>query len=522
MDASNLLSESRKLLNEVYALPSKLNQTEVNTLLVLGALIFLINFVFGGKHHRGKKVIPSVKGGFPFFGQVFDMIKGSPWDTMSEWVSQYGMIYKFHLFGSDAICVSDPALLEIVLNHKQVVFRKDLEWTYKPFMVLLGNGLVTAHGESWRKQRFLLAHHLRNDILDEIPQMGLEAVKRLSVKLDKAKSSGQVLEMAEEFRHLTLQVIAEALLSLDPEESNNTFAKMYLPIVEEGNLRTWHPERTYMLGPAWFAFRAAVKRLDDYVTSLIEKRWALRLSEQRKNGDKSSPNRKSDILDKILSAVPDADWGPAVVKQIRDEIKTFVLAGHETSASMLTWSLYELSVHPEYLEKVLSEAKTVYTAGHCNSAGHVLSLPPREKLDGLMFTEMCLRESLRKYSVVPTVVRKAAEDVQLGDYVVNRGATIMVSMQGVHHNPNIWPEPMRYLPDRFLEKPKPYTFIPFVDGPRSCLGQFLSLLESKVVLSSLLKKYRFELTNPEDAGLKHSFMIPIIPKRGHFFKIHDR
>ena len=98
----------------------------------------------------------------------------------------------------------------------------------------------------------------------------------------------------------------------------------------------------------------------------------------------------------------------------------------------------------------------------------------------------------------------------------------MINVQGVHHTPSIWPEPFVYRPSRFEVQPQPYTFLPFVDGPRSCLGQFLSLLESKVVLSTLLKRYRFELTNPLDAGNKHSFMVPIIPQTGHYFKVHGR
>ena len=507
---------------------TQLTPTEFYFASFLAVAVVLLNVVFrasGDKKGKAGKAIPSVRGGLPFFGQVFDMIQGSPWDTMSKWVGQYGKIYKFHLFGSDAICVSDPGLLEVVLNHQQLQFKKDLEWTYKPFMVILGNGLVTSHGESWRKQRFFMASYLRNDILEEIPQMGFEAVKRLSIKLDDAVKTGGVLEMAEEFRHLTLQVIGEALLSLPPEESDQTFAKMYLPIVEEGNLRTWHPERMYLPGKAWFDFRKAVKRLNDYVTSLIEKRWELR---KREEGASPPSTRRRDVLDKILSAYSEAnDWGPHAVRQIRDEIKTFVLAGHETSASMLAWSLYELcgvESNKPCLDKLLGECEKVYPSREfCDEKGHVQRLPSRAALsDGLVYTEMCLRESLRKYSVVPTVVRKASAEVQLGDYVIHKGSTIMVNMQGVHHNAEFWPEPMKYRPERFEQVPKPYTFIPFVDGPRSCLGQFLSLLESKVVLSSLLKKYRFELTNPQDAGLKHSFMIPIIPKTGHFFKVHLR
>ena len=271
------------------------------------------------------------------------------------------------------------------------------------------------------------------------------------------------------------------------QESDETFAHMYLPIVEEGNLRTWSPERMYIPSPAWFKFRSAVKRLDDYVSSLIEKRWALRLSEAVA-GDTS---RKQDVLDKCLGAIRVEDWNAGAIKQIRDEVKTFVLAGHETSASMLTWSLYELVKNPQYLKMVRAEATKVYASHQSladdNSGRYtVTGLPKRSELDGgLLFTECSLRESLRKYSVVPTVVRVAAEDTHLGDdYFIPKGTTLMINMQGVHHNPNIWPEPLAYKPERFLEEIKPYTFLPFIEGPRMCLGQFLSLLESKVRVCS--------------------------------------
>ncbi len=252
--------------------------------------------------------IPSVKGGLPFFGMVFEMLKGSPWDTMSQWVLKYGKIYKFSLFGSNAVVVADPELLKIVLKEEFRTFKKDLEWTYQPFLVILGNGLVTSDGKDWERQRQLLAHFLLVDILDVIPDMAIRAVNRLSKKLDKAKIDGTLLhlfswsylpahylnfqgttiEMAEEFRNLTLQVIAEAVLSLSPEESDETFARMYLPIVEEGNLRTWHPERMYMPGPAMYKFNMDVKRLNDYVTSLIVKRWDLKQAEKKEGNFISS------------------------------------------------------------------------------------------------------------------------------------------------------------------------------------------------------------------------------------------
>jgi len=491
----------------------ELTGTAIMGAVVLAVVLF---FVMGKKRITS---IPSVQGGLPFFGQMFIMLKGSPWDTMAKWVQEYGKIYRIQLFGADSIIVSDPELLKIILATKLNSFKKDTEWTYKPFLVLLGNGLVTSNGESWRKQRTLLANHLKIDILKEIPAMALKAVERLCVKLDKAKVDGTVIEMAEEFRHMTLQVIAATILSLSPEESDETFAHMYLPIVTEGNLRTWNPERMYLPTPAWFKFRSDVARINNYVTGLIEKRRKLRKDEAASGKPIA---RHQDVLDISLAAIPDEEWCPEVVAQLRDEVKTFILAGHETSASMLAWTVYELSSdhNKEALEKLKAEARAIY-ANHLDSAtGRVTSLPARSELDKLTYADCCLRESLRKYSVVPTVVRVNTLPVELGEHKIPAGNTFMINMQGVHHNPEFWPEPLVYKPERFFVPWAPYTFLPFVEGPRMCLGQFLSLLESKIVLSILLSTYKFEVTNKEDAGLKHAFMVPIIPKTGHYMKIH--
>jgi cytochrome P450 len=332
--------------------------------------------------------------------------------------------------------------------------------------------------------------------------------------------------MAEEFRSLTLQVITEAILSITPEESDKTFAHMYLPIVEEGNLRTWHPERTYLPNSAFFKHKAAVRTLNDYVVGLINARWDLMQLEKVQAAaagpgapDGVSP-RRQDILDKVLNSIDPANWTLETVHQVRDEVKTFILAGHETSASMLAWSLYELSVNQDLLKKMQGVAEITY--GPDRDIG-LTPLPSKDELnEKLEYAEWCLRESLRKYAVVPSVVRVPSCDVTGEGYHIPKGTCVMVNIQGAHHNEKYWPDSHRYDPDRFSRTPEPYTYLPFIDGPRVCLGQFLSLLESKIVLSLLVHRYTFEVVNTEDAGQTHPFMVPIIPKAGHVMRVHKR
>lgn len=484
---------------------------------IVAGVIFLVVLVKNRSKGLGK--IPYVKGGLPFFGQVFEMIKGSPWDTMDRWATEYGSLYKIHLFGSDALVVSDPDWLKVILSTKMTTFRKDLEWTYKPFLVILGDGVVTSHGENWRRQRVQLSGHLRNNILEFIPALAFSAYQRFCKKLDSTRATGGVLNFADEFRHLTLQVIAQAVLSISPEESDRTFAKMYLPIVEEGNLRTWDPTRAFIPNGNFFQFQKDVKALNDYVIGKIYARWELRQQEAKDIAAGKPVNRVYDLLDKTMSAVPAEEWGEKWAKQLRDEVKTFILAGHETSASMLTWALYELILHPELMEKLREEGRQVF--GQCFDpvTRKVTRLPENCKYEGLKFSESCLRESLRKYSNVPTVTRVPSEDVTIGDITIPKGTTVMINIQGVHHNPEFWPEPLEYRPERFYKEWKPYSFLPFADGPRVCLGQHLALLESKMVLAMFCLSYDFEIMNKDTAGNKHQFLIPIIPADGHHFKV---
>lgn len=130
------------------------------------------------------------------------------------------------------------------------------------------------------------------------------------------------------------------------------------------------------------------------------------------------------------------------------------------------------------------------------------------------------QESLRKYSVVPLVIRRVVSELDLDDYQIPAGSTLALHIQAVHHNPKYWPKPMSFDPTRFInQRPAPYTFLPFLEGPRNCLGQHLSLLESKIVLALLAQRYNFESEREimTELGCKatdprHRYMVPVTPK----------
>ena len=306
---------------------------EVAMSICILSIIVSLYSIFTAKSHllKIKMNMPYVPSPIPFFGSVKDFILNVPWDLITskskvfsnrltfelffrflitlvtskkilcaDWHLQYGPVFSFTLLGRTCVAISSPTYLRIVLQSKIKNVKKDVEFSYKPFLPILGTGIVTSEGKSWMRQRLNISAALRFDVLEDIPRITLIAVQTLCEKLDKAAEDGSTVELAEELRHLTLQVISATFFSLDAEESNTTFAQMYLPIVDEANKRVWHPERSFaFFFPFFWRHRKNCSRLDNYVSQLIEDRWELRQREQSKC-DSDDSKREKDILDRVL------------------------------------------------------------------------------------------------------------------------------------------------------------------------------------------------------------------------------
>jgi cytochrome P450 len=333
----------------------------------------------------------------PWLGQALNFLKYRPWDLIADWHAQYGPIVCFPLLGSDMYSVASPQLLKAVLQSKIASVKKDVQNVMKTFLVILGTGIVTSEDESWMKQRLKMSQPLRNDVLEMIPLQTLQAVQRLMVEWDAAAERGETVAVGSSLRHLTLQVISGTFLSLSAAESDSTFAKMYLPIVDESNARVWHPYRSYLfLLPAFWKQIYNVHRLNAYVSKLIRDRWHLRIEEREKN----ESSRITDILDRVLQAYekenPTSPFLPEEhIRQLRDEMKTFMLAGHETSAAMMTWAIYELLGHSELMEKVSTEGRRVFGHAMPDALKAVASdLPTFEQLSELALSEATLKVRL--------------------------------------------------------------------------------------------------------------------------------
>mmetsp|Transcript_26506 Transcript_26506/g.67408 ORF Transcript_26506/g.67408 Transcript_26506/m.67408 type:complete len:518 (-) Transcript_26506:88-1641(-) len=460
--------------------------------------------------NRGLSTVPSAPGYNWLLGHVIPLIKcvqqkKGAWDLMEEWIKERGPLVKFRILGTQGVALRDPVALKRIFQTGQRIYEKELDLSYRPFLPILGTGLVTADGELWQKQRLLMGPVLRADMLDDIIPIAKRGTDRLCAKLEKIKGTGKSIDIEEEFRLLTLQIIGDAVLSLSPEECDRVFPALYLPVMEEANKRVLRPYRMYLpLLPAWWQFRSRMARLNDYLITYFRQRWQARL--------KGLP-RPRDILDRVMDSIQEAGtpWDTKLEQQLCFEVKTFLLAGHETSAAMLTWSFFELSQNHDALKKVRDEADKVI--------GPNDAAPARRDVDGMIYTLAVLKEALRKYSVVPVVTRKLAADDELHGHKLPKGTMIACIIQGTH---NLYSQPTVFRPDRFMpggefdqweEGERLFTFVPFIQGPRNCLGQHMALLEARVILGGLARRFTFTPAHPGQ-DVRCAQVVPVGPVNG--------
>ncbi|MEH1101382.1 cytochrome P450 [Micromonospora sp. CPCC 205561] len=335
----------------------------------------------------------------------------------------------------------------------------------------LGDGLLTSEGELWRKQRKVIQPAFQSRRLAQYAGViGEEAallVRRLVARID-----GPPVDVLEEMTTLTLGVLGRTLLDAELggfHGVGDSFAAVQDQAMFE--LETLSTVPHWIPLPRQRRFRRARGHLQHVVDELVA-------------GRGRDVDGRDDVLSRlIISTRLESD--PRVARQrLRDELVTLLLAGHETTASTLGWSLHLLDRHPAIRQRVREEAVTVLGD----------RVPVYEDLHRLRFTAMVVEEAIRLYPPVWLLPRKAQQADEIGGYHVPAGADILISPYTLHRHPRFWDAPERFDPDRFdaqrtSERPR-YAYIPFGAGPRFCVGNNLGMMEATLVLAMLARDVR--------------------------------
>jgi cytochrome P450 len=366
-------------------------------------------------------------------------------------------------------------------------------WIARP---VLGNGLVLSDGDFWRRQRRLAQPAFHRQRIAAFGETMTSAAEAMLERWQTAGQQGQTLDINAQMMHLTLGVAGKTLFSMDLTGEADTVGRAFShtnTYIGSMTSKPFGAQRMLLPGGANGRFRASVRTLDQVVHRII--------SERRQHNEDMG-----DLLSMLMLA-RDEETGEAMNdKQLRDEVMTLLLAGHETTSNALTWTWYLLSQHPEVEAKFHAELAEVL-------GGRV---PTMEELPKLKYTRMIVDESLRLYPPVYVLARAGIEADQVGGYDLPRQAIITMSPYLTHRHPEFWPEPEKFDPERFspeeeAKRPR-YAYVPFGGGPRQCIGNTFALTEALLILATVGQRYR--LTLAPNYQMELSPMVTLKPKGG--------
>ncbi len=380
----------------------------------------------------------------------------------------------------DLVRLGNPLFPLYLLNHPDLVahvLQSNADnYTRSPFhdmlRPVLGNGLLTSDGAFWKRQRQLIQPaFVHSRMQDHAPAMR-KAVARLCERWSSAAASREALDIAAEMSRLTAEVIVELLFGDIVDNARASVRDDIGAIQNEFGRRFWSalpPAFCELLPtPANRRYRAALRRLEESIHLLIEA--------HRKNP------RKATLISELTEFRDPLTGRPMDEAQLRDEVMTLFLAGHESTAGALTWFWRLLSQHPEAEARVQSEADA--SGGICDA----------NALSELSFARGAIQESLRLYPPIWAFSRKAVAADVLGGRRIARGSVLMICAYTLHRHPEVWSNPETFDPDRFLParsvgRPR-YAYVPFGGGPRVCIGSQFAMLEMLVAVLAIAARYR--------------------------------
>ena len=411
-------------------------------------------------------------------------------------------VYRDHLHrsrmpGRDAMFVMSPALIRQVLVDEADSFEKGA-MARRALGPVLGDAILLADGARWRRQRHAAASLFRREqLLDFLPVM-IAAAERTRERWLSYPAASEV-NVAREMMRTTFDIVLATML---PGSSVHEPARIERAITDYLESTTWVMALTILGAPRWCPYPGMRKagRGRDFL-----KRFVAGLTNETACSESCSRN---DLLSLLVRA-DDPDSGRSMSEtDVRDNILTFVMAGHETTALVLTWTFYLLSLHADTEERVRSEIAAV-TGG---------TPVRREHIESLRYTQQVIQEAMRLYPPVPLIVREARRVLRLGTETIGPGTFVYVPVYAIHRHEEFWDQPDLFDADRFapeaIKARDRYVYLPFGAGPRICIGMSFAQMEATAVLAVLLSSLRLRLRLRPGYVPQPKLRVTLRPARG--------
>jgi cytochrome P450 len=361
--------------------------------------------------------------------------------------------------------INHPDYIESVLVTQYQKFTKSFD--YQRLHPLIGNGLLLSEGDFWKRQRKLSQPAFHRERIAAYSRTMAESVGSM---LDGWRD-GETCDIHAQMMGVTLDIVARCLFQSDVTKVAHVVAHT----LELGMTRYSEQAKNGFLVPHWvptpanLRYRKAIREVESIIGSMIER---------HRNGGPAD-----DLLGMLLAARGE-DGQPMTPRQLRDEVMTIFMAGHETTANLLSWTLYALSQNPEVERKLHEELDRVLGS----------RLPALEDVPNLRYTALVLKEGLRLYPPAWAMGRQSKEPFEVGGYSFPKNTYVLVCQWLMHRDPRFFPEPERFLPERWTEDFSPgFAYLPFGAGPRVCIGAAFANMEAALLLAGIAGRYRLFL-----------------------------
>jgi cytochrome P450 len=408
--------------------------------------------------------------GLPLIGEARSFAR-DPLAFLTGVADRYGDIANFRLGGLDVFFVRHPDYIREVLITQRASFT--MTSLRAKINAVVGEGLFTSRGELHaRQQRLMLPVFRKSRIEAYAGQMA-----ELSRRARDHWQAGTTIDIADEMMKLTMLIAAQALFEQDIGSDTQAVSRN-IGTVLEFFTRLSSPFLKFALAlplPSSLRFKRAVRDLDVVIYRMIERR-------------KRAAGAGTDLLSLLMQAKDDQTNVYMTEKQLRDEVLTRLIAGHETTANVLAWTFYLLAQRPDAEQRMYDEAKAVLGGRAAFTAAD---------LDRLAYARMVMQEGLRLYPPGWFIGRQAQSDVKLGGYTVPKGSVVMMSQYVTHRDARFFEEPERFKPERweggFQDRLPRGAYFPFSAGDRHCIGEGFAWQEALLILATLAERWKFEL-----------------------------
>jgi cytochrome P450 len=402
---------------------------------------------------------------WPFVGSLLAFNR-DPLRFIDSLYREYGEVATITMMGLRFVVFAHPrAIKHILVDNARSFTNRE---AYPELRMLIGDGLLTIDGAEHRQQRRIVQPAFHRTRIERYAETMLAYTRRL---LDSWEPGAEV-DVADAMSRLTMAIAGATLFGVDLIEETAAIGRAFLqaaeytdlPAIALGHLPINLPFTPYG------KFIRAKQQLDEVVTRIIA---------GRRQG-----NQEGDDVLSMLLAARDENGAPLTDRQVRDHVLTFLAAGHATTANALTWTFYLLAQHPRVMAKLTDELSTVLAGRD----------PSVEDLARLPYLEAVVKESMRLYPPAWAQARRAVADFDLEGYHFPGGSYVIVSQWVTHRRPDLWQNPEQFLPERFGPAAEvaipPLAYFPFGAGPRTCIGMPFAMLEARLVLATILQRFR--------------------------------